>query len=197
MPVAQHKLAAAAWRVVPAPVRRRLDGTGGKRLIRFAPAAVLAAAATQVTYFIVGSVLHAGGLTSGALGWLAGFVVSYAVSRWAWERKGRPDLLRETLPFLAIALTVGVVLTLTSKFAYTQARSMGLTGIDKAAFVQGLYLTANCVTFLIRFVIFHYILFADRPDAKRWTQNCRIFRFSLERRLLRIASDQSLIALGQ
>jgi len=168
MPRVQPKFAAATWSVVPRPIRRRLAGAGGKRLVRFAPAAVLAAAATQITYFVMGSLLHAGGLTSGAVGWFAGFVVSYAVSRWAWERKGRPDLLRETLPFLAIALTVGFVLTLTSKFAYTKANSLGLTGIERAAFVQGLYLAANCVTFLIRFVIFHYVLFAYRgaTDAK-------------------------------
>jgi putative flippase GtrA len=162
MSLMQPKFAAVAWRVAPEPIRRRLAGTGGKRLVRFAPAAVLALAATQITYFIVGSLLHAGGFTSGAVGWFAGFVVSYGVSRWAWERKGKPDLLRETLPFLVIALMVGVVLTLTSKFAYVKASSMDLTGIDKTAFTQGLYIAANCVTFLIRFMIFHYILFANR-----------------------------------
>ncbi len=164
MPLVQSKFVAVASRAAPEPIRRRLASTGGKRLVRFAPAAVLAAAATQIAYFVVGSLLHAGGYTSGATGWFAGFVVSYGVSRWAWERKGRPDLLRETLPFLAIALAVGVVLTLASKFAYMQAKSMGLTGIERAAFTQSIYLAANCVTFLIRFVIFHYVLFADRSD---------------------------------
>jgi hypothetical protein len=34
------------------------------------------------------------------LSWFAGAVVSYALTRWTWNRTGRPDMLRETLPFL-------------------------------------------------------------------------------------------------
>jgi hypothetical protein len=91
--------------------------------------------------------------------------VSYVVSRWAWERKGRPNLLKETLPFWLISLCVGVVLTLTSKAAYAEAHDLGLHGAKKVLFAQGLYLAANCVTFVIRFLIFHYVLFADRGSG--------------------------------
>ena len=93
-------------------------------------------------------------------------MVSYGVSRWAWERKGKPRLLRETLPFVAISLVVGIVLTEASHFGYREAAALGLHGAEHIAFVQGFYLAANCFTFLTRFVIFHYVLFADR-DAKR------------------------------
>jgi hypothetical protein len=31
--------------------------------------------------------------------------------------------------------------------------------------VQGFYLAANCFTFLTRFVIFHFVLFADRDET--------------------------------
>jgi hypothetical protein len=32
-------------------------------------------------------------------------------------------------------------------------------------FLQGIYLAANCVTFLLRFLIFHFVLFADRRGS--------------------------------
>src|SRR5215469_339400 len=70
----------------------------GRRMVRFAPAAVAALAATAVVHFLCGSVWHLTGRVTGAAGWLAGAVVSYGVSRWAWERRGRPRLLRETVP---------------------------------------------------------------------------------------------------
>jgi putative flippase GtrA len=155
------KIIDAAWRTIPEPVRRRLRGQGGRRLIRFAPAAVLALCATQLTYFILQLANVTAGI-SGAAGWFAGATVSYLVSRWAWERKGMPHLLKETLPFVTISICVGIVLTTTSKLAVEQARDMGLHGLTKVLFAQGLYLTANCVTFVIRFMIFHYVLFADR-----------------------------------
>jgi putative flippase GtrA len=164
MTLVSPKITEAIWRMVPGPVRRRLRTQGGRRLVRFAPAAVLALAATQLTYLIC-QVAHVTAGLAGAAGWLAGAAVSYVVSRWAWERKGRPHLLKETLPFWAISLCVGVVLTGTSKLAHAEARNLGLHRWEEVVFAQGLYLAANCVTFVIRFLIFHYFLFADRGSG--------------------------------
>jgi putative flippase GtrA len=167
MTLVSPKMTEAAWGMLPGPLRRKLRTGGGRRLVRFAPAAVLALLATQLTYLIcqLAHVTEGHAGTAGALGWLAGAAVSYVVSRWAWERKGRPDLLKETLPFWVIALGVGVVLTVTSKVAHTEARTLGLHGAKEILFAQGLYLGANCVTFVIRFLIFHYVLFADRGSG--------------------------------
>jgi putative flippase GtrA len=158
------KIIDAVWRMIPGPLGRRLRGQGGRRLVRFAPAAILALCATQLTYFILQLANVTAGI-AGAAGWFAGATVSYLVSRWAWERKGRPHLLKETLPFVSISICVGVILTSTSKLAAEQARDMGLHGLDKVLFAQGLYLAANCVTFIIRFLIFHYVLFNDRGSG--------------------------------
>jgi putative flippase GtrA len=158
------KITEAAWRLVPGPLRRRLRTGGGRRLVRFAPAAVLALCATQLTYLICQIAGVTAGI-AGAAGWFAGAAVSYVASRWAWERRGRPHLLKETLPFVVISLCVGVVLTETSKLAHAEARTLGLHRVEEVVFAQGLYLAANCVTFIVRFLIFHYVLFADRGSG--------------------------------
>lgn len=134
--------------------------------MRFAPAAILALAATQVTYFVFASVIHSSGRVSGASGWLAGVIVSYVASRWAWERKGRPDLLRETLPFIGVALVVGFILTEVSHFAYVLAGTMHLHGAEFSLFVQGMYISANFVTFIMRFFIFNAFVFAAVTTAQ-------------------------------
>jgi|HubBroStandDraft_6_1064221.scaffolds.fasta_scaffold563012_1 putative flippase GtrA len=158
------KLTEAAWGLLPGPLRRKLRTGGGRRLVRFAPAALAALLATQLTYLVL-QIAHVSAGIAGAAGWFAGASVSYVVSRWAWERKGRPHLLKETLPFWLISLGVGVVLTLTSKFAHAEARHLGLHRVEEVIFAQGLYLAANCVTFVVRFLIFHYVLFADRESG--------------------------------
>lgn len=158
------KLTEAAWGLLPGPLRRKLRTGGGRRLVRFAPAALLALLATQLTYLIL-QIAHVSAGVAGAAGWFAGASVSYVVSRWAWERKGRPHLIKETLPFWMISLGVGVVLTLTSKFAHAEARHLGLHRVEEVLFAQGLYLAANCATFVIRFLLFHYVLFADRASG--------------------------------
>jgi putative flippase GtrA len=164
MTVVSPKMTEAAWGMLPGPLRRKLRTGGGRRLVRFAPAAVLALCATQLTYLIC-QIAHVTAGIAGAAGWLAGAAVSYVVSRWAWERKGRPHLIKETLPFWLISLCVGAVLTGTSKLAHYEARVLGLHGAKEVAFAQGLYLAANCVTFVLRFLIFHYVLFADRGSG--------------------------------
>jgi putative flippase GtrA len=164
MTVVSPKMTEAAWGMLPGPLRRKLRTGGGRRLVRFAPAAVLALCATQLTYLIC-QIAHVTAGIAGAAGWLAGAAVSYLVSRWAWERKGRPHLIKETLPFWVISLCVGAVLTGTSKLAHYEARVLGLHGAKEVAFAQGLYLAANCVTFVLRFLIFHYVLFADRGSG--------------------------------
>ncbi len=84
------------------------------------------------------------------------------ISRWAWERKGRPHLLKETLPFVAVSIGAGVILTLASKFGNHVAMEMGLSGASRVLVADIFYFAANCLTFALRFVIFHFILFADR-----------------------------------
>lgn len=165
MSPAAPKFAYAVWNRCPEPIRRRLRSSGGRRLLRFAPGAVLALAATQITYFISVSVAHSTGRVSGFAGWFAGVVVSYAASRWAWERRGKPQLLKETLPFVAVSLVVGVVLTEVSHFGFQEAQNIGLHGLEFALFVQGLYIAANAVTFVLRFLIFNYLIFAGRATT--------------------------------
>lgn len=156
------RISGALWRLVPAPLQARLRSNVVKRFVRFAPAAVCAVAATQITYIIC---LGPAGLTagvSGFAGWLAGAAVSYVISRWAWERKGRPHLLKETLPFVAVSIGAGIILTLASKVGNQAALSMGFHGASRVLVADLFYLAANCLTFALRFLIFHFVLFTDR-----------------------------------
>jgi putative flippase GtrA len=157
------KIARASQRFLPAPIARRLETEAGRRFARFFAAALAAVITSQVVLGLLTGPfdLHSAGL-AGVLGAMAAALVSYLLSRWAWERKGKPDLLRETLPFWAISLAVWGVLGLTSHYASVFAHSMGYTHLMKHLVVQGAYFLMNCVTFVARFLIFHYVLFARR-----------------------------------
>ena len=159
------RISDALWRIVPAPLRRKLRSTLVKRFLRFAPAAICAVAATQITYIICLGPANLTAGVSGFAGWLAGAAVSYVISRWAWERKGRPHLLKETVPFVAVSLGAGIILTLASKFGNHEALEMHLTGASRVIVADGFFFAANCMTFALRFLIFHYVLFADRVST--------------------------------
>src|ERR1700749_357799 len=161
------RISDALWRIVPGPLREKLRSNVVKRFVRFAPAAVCAVAATQITYIIcIGPANLTAGI-SGALGWFAGAVVSYVISRWAWERKGRPNVLKETIPFAVVSICAGIILTLASKFGNSVAASMGLHhGLGKVIVADAFYFAANCLTFALRFLIFHFVLFRDRSAGE-------------------------------
>jgi putative flippase GtrA len=113
----------------------------GIRFGRFTIAAIAAFATTEVVLTICAGPLDLTATWASIVAWFSGALVSYVLSRWAWRRKGRPSLLKETLPFWIVSAMVVVILLL-----------------------------ANIGTFLLRFLFFHYVLFAasvvtDPPGA--------------------------------
>src|SRR5260370_7217464 len=97
MSLISPKIIDAMWRKIPGPARRVLRSQGGRRLIRFAPAAVLALCATQLTYFVLQLANVTAGI-AGATGWFAGAAVGHLVSRGAWQPHATPHLLQATPP---------------------------------------------------------------------------------------------------
>ena len=140
----------------------------GIRFTRFVGVAAASLATSEILLSICNGLLHMTATPAALVATFGGAAVSYVLSRWAWERKGRPDVLRETLPFWVISAMVWVILTLATKFGYHLASWMGLHhGVKHVLVVDLVYLAANVVTFALRFVIFHYVLFADRTTAAR------------------------------
>jgi putative flippase GtrA len=167
---AHSKIGNAAWDLVPGPLRRKLQSEPGKRFLRFVPVSLAALASSQITLAILVGVAH---VTAGVAAFVASIVgagVSYVLSRWAWERKGRPDLLRETLPFWIVSIAAWSLLSFVSHEASIWSHSMHHSSLEHVAVINGAYFLANCFTFVARFVIFHYVLFASHGNKARAAQ---------------------------
>jgi putative flippase GtrA len=165
MASASSRLVTATVRRLPAPVRRKLEGETGKRFLRFVLVAAAAVISSQIALILFLDVAHLTAGISGVLAGMVGAAVSYVLSRWAWERKGRPDLLKETLPFWIVAIAAWIVLGLATKLGVHWAAGMPKHGLKWHLVVNGTYFGANVLTFLARFVVFHYVLFADRGSS--------------------------------
>jgi putative flippase GtrA len=149
-----------------AALLRKARSNVGIRFTRFALVAVASVVASQVALSIfIGPANMTAGI-SGGLAAIIGAGVSYVLSRWAWERKGKPQLLKETLPFWLVSVGAWVVLGLAAKLGVYLAESAEYDGAVRILITDGTYLAANCLTFLARFVIFHYVLFADRSPRE-------------------------------
>ena len=142
---------------------RKVRSTLGIRFGRFAVAAISAFVTTEVVLTICAGPLALSATWASLIAWFSGALVSYVLSRWAWKRKGRPNLLKETLPFWVVSAMVIVILGLATKFAYHSATWLDLTGAERVLYVDLVYGVANLGTFLLRFLFFHYVLFAGSP----------------------------------
>jgi putative flippase GtrA len=159
MALAQNRLIAPIW----AKLRTKV----GVRFTRFVGVAIVSLATSEILLSICNGVFHMTATPAALISTFSGAAVSYVLSRWAWERKGKPDVLRETVPFWVISALVWVILWLATKLGYHMASWLGLHGFKHVLLVDLVYLVANFVTFALRFVIFHYVLFADRTTAAR------------------------------
>jgi putative flippase GtrA len=159
MALVSSRIGAALWRKARSNV--------GIRFTRFALVAVASVVASQVALSIFIGPAHMTAGISGGLAAIIGAGVSYVLSRWAWERKGRPPLLRETLPFWLVSVGAWVILGLAAKLGVYLAHAGQYDGAVRVLITDGTYLAANCLTFLARFVIFHYVLFADSRSGDR------------------------------
>ena len=146
-------------------ITRKARSTLGIRFGRFAVAAVAAFGTSEIVYTVCAGALNLSSTEATLIGWFSGVVVSYLLSRWAWERKGRPNLLKETVPFCIVSAIVIVVLELADKYlGYHPATWMHLHGTERALYLAAVYGVANLFTFCVRFLFFHYVLFARSPQ---------------------------------
>lgn len=141
----------------------------GIHLGRFAITAIAAFATTEVAFTICAGPLDLSATWATLIAWFSGALVSYVLSRWAWKLKGRPSLLKEILPFWIVSAMVVAILTLANKFGYHSASWMRLSGAERVLYLDAVYGAANFGTFVLRFLFFHYVLFAgsakDAPGA--------------------------------
>ncbi|HJZ06626.1 MAG TPA: GtrA family protein, partial [Trebonia sp.] len=67
------------------------------RFTRFVVVAAVSLTVTEIALTLCNGVFHMTSTPAALVSWFCGAVVSYVLSRWAWERKGKPDVLRETM----------------------------------------------------------------------------------------------------
>jgi putative flippase GtrA len=124
------------------------------KILRYAAGSVVATVCSEVTFLLLYGPLGASPAISSTLAWLAGAVPNYWLNRrWTWQRRGRPSLLREVVPYVAIVLitlllAVGATSLVDSLLTGTQ-----VTGGTRVVLVSGTFLGVYGVVFLLRFFL--------------------------------------------
>src|SRR6266571_5945563 len=122
---------------LPVGIGNRLRTSFGRQFSKFVLVAAVSLAVSEVALFLITELLHLTGGISGVSAAALGALASYLMSRWAWERRGRPNVLRETIPFWIVSAGAWLVLGLATKLGLYVARTAGAHGFKHFVIVGG------------------------------------------------------------
>jgi len=157
--------------VIDAPAGR--PGTARRRIyLRYVLASAASVAAGQATLLVCFGFAGWPAEVSNLTAFVVGGVVSFTVNRrWTWERRGRSNLVREILPFWALALTGLLLSTWAVGLAEDNAHRIATGRAVQTLLVMAASLLAFGVVWIAKFVAFDRFIFrSDAPAAERETR---------------------------
>lgn len=141
--------------------------------MRFSRFTVGSAVSTTVSQLVLTGTygwLGAGAAVASSLAFLAGAIPAFLINwHWTWGRRGRPDVIRELVPYLVITIGGG--------FAATSLTALADRFIDplisgrawQTVVLDGVYLASYGLLFVIKFALLNRTLAPgrgqrDEPD---------------------------------
>lgn len=149
---------------LPAPrgTRRGLSEPA-RRLTTYAAGSVAAAGCSELALVLCYGVLHLAPAASSTIAWIMGAVPNYWLNRsWTWQRRGRPSLRHEVLPYVVIALVTLVLAALATRGVDAWLRGDGTSSTTRVVLVAAAFLGVYVVMFGLRYVLLDR-LFRGRP----------------------------------
>jgi putative flippase GtrA len=136
---------------------------------RYTGASVIAGVISEAV-FVVAYWFGAVPLVASLLAFVAGSVPNYLMNRyWAWQRRGRPDRMREILPYAMIIVVTALTAILVTTAADRWVRDHVTAHPVQVILVSAAFLATYGTMFILKFVLFDRFIFVDRaartPDT--------------------------------
>ena len=130
------------------------SNTTVRRLSTYTAGSVIAAGCSEVVLVVCYGLLGLPPALSSTVAWLAGAIPNYWLNRsWTWQRKGRPSLRREVLPYVAIILATLLLAALVTKGVDAWLRQADVSGTARTVAVAAAFLGVYVIMFAVRYVM--------------------------------------------
>lgn len=134
----------------------------GRKVSRYTAGSVIATAIGQGAFFVLFA-LGVSGSVAALVGYLAGFVPNYLLNRlWAWQRRDRPSLRREVLPYVAVIVVSAAASAWLTGLAERVVASFGVSRPVEVGLVTVAFWGITIALFVVKFLVFDRYLFGDR-----------------------------------
>lgn len=136
---------------------------GVRRFSRYVLGSGVAFGASQLTFLTLYGLGLAGPEVASVAAFAAGVPVNYVLNRrWAWRRRGRPDLLGELLPYAAVIAVSIVATALGTATAERALAGIALPRVIDVLLVGGTFGAINAALFVVKFTLLDRLVFNRR-----------------------------------
>jgi putative flippase GtrA len=137
------------------------------KLFRYSMASVVAVIISTCCLIIFVGPMHLSAVVGSTLATSISAVPSYWMNRkWAWGKTGRSHLMKEVVPFWALAFLGWGVSTLAVHFMEKYAKAHDFSHPLTTLSVALVYLGAFAVLWVVKFVIFNKVMFVHHHHAE-------------------------------
>ncbi len=137
----------------------------GQKAFRYMVVSAVSVGVSQVALFVAFAGFHWTARSSNVLACVLGGIPSYWLNRsWTWGKSGRSHLLKEVLPFWALAFIGLVYSTWAADAAESWAMDTSDSRLVQAAIVNGTVIAAFGVLWILKFILFNKVLFVTRDE---------------------------------
>lgn len=139
---------------------------GVRRFWRYSMGSVITFAVSQVVFLAVYGFGWASPQVATLWSFAAGIPVNYLLNRrWAWQRRGRPGVRDELLPYAGV-IAVSIVASAWGTTAVDQwLRSLSASRLTGVAVVGVTFAAINGGLFVAKYLLLDRLVFRDRPSA--------------------------------
>ena len=131
-----------------------MPGAYATKLYRYAAGSVVATVCSEVTFLLLYGPVSASPALASTLGWLAGALPNYWLNRsWTWQRRGRPSLTRELIPYAAIVLGTVALAVVATSIADRALSGAEVSDGLRVTLVGATFLGVYGVVFVLRFFL--------------------------------------------
>jgi putative flippase GtrA len=135
------------------------------KLWRYGAGSVVAFVSSVVVYYLCFSFAHLGAISSTWVAFVAGAVPNWILNRrWAWEKKGREGVARESALYVLVS-----IVSLVASSAATKATALAVVHTSHTArdlLVTFSYMASVVVLSVLKYLVYDRFVFIDRRKAR-------------------------------
>jgi putative flippase GtrA len=159
-------LESLVFRVVerlPEPIAGRLRGPGGQKLWRYSVASLVAVIVSEICLILFNGVVGLSAAVASSFATSIAAIPNYYMNRkWAWGKHGRSHLLKEVVPFWALAFAGWALSTYSVYLMEHYAKHHQFSHALTTALVAIVYIAAFGILWIGKFIIFNKLMFVHR-----------------------------------